>query len=73
MVATSDRVRGYCAGVMHSLALGWVVGWGLSHRYDTLSPLFGPTGWLPVPLALLLVLGGFRLLLRSSAEKHAGA
>jgi hypothetical protein len=56
---------------LHTLALVWIVGWSLSHRFDFLSPAFGPTGWLPVPLALLLVFVGFWLLPRSATDRPA--
>ena len=71
MERKSYRLRCYCAGVLHTLALVWVVAWGLSHRLDFLSPAFGPTGWLPVPLALFLVFVGFWVLPRSAIDRPA--
>jgi hypothetical protein len=46
------------------VAFLWIAGWVVSHAYEGLLPVFGPTGWLPVPLALGLVFIGFRLMYR---------
>jgi hypothetical protein len=60
----ADRLRYYTAGAMHAVAVLCIAGWALGHAYDGLQPLFGPTGWLPVPVALVLVLIGVRLMTR---------
>jgi hypothetical protein len=44
------------------LALLWIVGWALSHRFDALLQVFGPMGWLQVPLSLCFVFAGAALL-----------
>jgi hypothetical protein len=62
MGSVSGCSKCYFAGVAHTLALTWVAGWALSHRFDALTPVFGPMGWLAVPLSLCLVLGGAALL-----------
>jgi hypothetical protein len=72
MAAKSDLLRCYCTGVAHGVAFVWIVGWALSHRFEALAPMFGPTSWLPVPLALVLVLAGVRLLPRSATNRHSG-
>jgi hypothetical protein len=69
MGAMSDRLRYYCAGVAHTVALLWVIGWGMSHWLVAPSPVFGPMGWLPVPLALALVFVGYQLLARPGAGR----
>jgi hypothetical protein len=65
MADISHRLRLYAAGACHAAAVLWIGGWALSQVYTRLLPVFGPTGWLPVPLALLPLFVGFRLLLRS--------
>jgi hypothetical protein len=62
MGSASGRLRYYFAGVTHTLALLWVVGWAVSHWFDALLPVFGPMGWLPVPLSLGFVFAGAALL-----------
>ena len=49
-----ERWRFYLAGAMQSAGAIWIAGWGLSHWVASLSPLFGPMGWLPVPVGLTL-------------------
>jgi hypothetical protein len=64
-----NRLRCYIAGTLHAAALCWIVGWAVS-RFDVGLSLFGPTGWLPVPLALPLVFAGVALL--RPADKAPG-
>jgi len=70
MGANSDRLLGYAAGALHAAAFLWVVGWAVSHVRPELSPLFGPAGWLPVPLAVVLVFAGIGLLSRPAPARR---
>ena len=51
----SERWRFYLAGAMQSAGAIWIAGWGLSHWVASLSPVFGPMGWLPVSVGLTLL------------------
>jgi hypothetical protein len=58
----SERWRFYLAGISHGAAALWVGAWVLSHWDAAPVAVFGPTGWLPVPIALgLFLLGGMLL------------
>jgi hypothetical protein len=69
----ADRWRVYWAGVLHGAGCLWVVGWILSHWNAAPAGLFGPTGWLPIPLALTLFLLGGRLLIVGRTPSTNGA
>jgi hypothetical protein len=60
----SPRFRYSLAGLSLAVAFIWIAGWALSHWLDALSPVFGTTGWLPVPLAIVPALIGAWLLTR---------
>jgi hypothetical protein len=68
----TDRVRVYLSGLLHGAACLWVVGWALSHREAAPGGVFGPAGWLPVPVALTLVLLGALLLHGGRAPRAPG-
>jgi hypothetical protein len=57
----SGRFRYYFAGVLHATGGFWIAGWAASRWVGGLSWAFGPTGWLPAPIALALVFDGFGL------------
>jgi hypothetical protein len=57
-----ERLRYYLAGALHATAGVWIIGWAAGHWVGGLSRAFGPTGWLPAPLALALVFAGFGLI-----------
>ena len=72
MGTNSDRLRFYAAGALHATAILWIVCWGVSHFDSRLLPLFGPTGWLSIPLSLMLVFAGVHLMVRSRPVPHEG-
>jgi hypothetical protein len=57
----SERLRNGLAGVLLASACVLVVGWAAAHWVASVSRVFGPTGLLPVPMALVLVFAGLRL------------
>jgi hypothetical protein len=72
MGTNSVRLRFYAAGALHATAIFWIVCWGVSRFNSRLLSLFGPTGWLPIPLSLMLVFAGVHLMVRSRPVSHAG-
>jgi hypothetical protein len=60
----AERWRFYLAGGLHAAGGLWIVGWVVSHWVAPLESLFGPTGWLPVPIGVTLITLSVPLLLR---------
>jgi hypothetical protein len=65
--------RLYLAGVLHGAGCLWVAGWALSHWGAAPVGVFGPTGWLPVSVTLVLFLLGSRLLAGGCGLSSVGA
>ena len=51
----TERWRFYLAGALHATGGVWLAGWALSRWVPSLDPLFGPQGWLPASLGLMLL------------------
>ena len=51
----AERWRFYLAGATHAVGGVWVAGWALSSWVPTLDAPFGPLGWMPAPIALMLL------------------
>jgi hypothetical protein len=66
-MAMPEPWRYYLAGALHSAGLLWITGWATSHWVISLQPLFGPIGWLAVPVALTLITLSIPLLVRSKS------
>jgi hypothetical protein len=66
----AERWRFYLAGGLHAAGGLWIVGWAVG-RVAPLEPLLGPTGWLPVPVGLMLVTLSVPLLLRGRGGPSA--
>ncbi len=62
----SENWRLYLAGALQGAGTLWVASWALSHWAP--EGVFGPTGLLPIPVALGLFLLGSMLLIGKMAK-----
>jgi hypothetical protein len=69
----AERWRFYLAGLLHAAGGLWLAGWALSHWVASLMPVFGPTGWMPVPAGLGLMLLAVTLLLGGAGHRAGRA